>query len=101
MIQILQAKDKQTVKTMLRRKDISNDLREATPAVHQSGKAYKTVPKQFVHHSTDRKIIQKQKNVLPRSRHPNKFTIRFDYAKLKVLLKKKKNKSYIADCVKC
>jgi len=37
-------------------------LREAVVAAHQSGKGYKVISKQFgVHHSTERKIIQKWK----------------------------------------
>jgi len=44
---------------MPRRKDISNDLREATVAAHQSGKGYKAISRlSGIHHSTERKIIQ-------------------------------------------
>ena len=50
------------VNTTPRRKDISNDLREATVAAHQSGKGYKAISKLFgVHHSTERKIIHRWK----------------------------------------
>jgi len=43
---------------MPRRKYISNDLREANVAAHQSGKGYKAISKLCaVHHSTERKII--------------------------------------------
>ncbi|MEE6521276.1 hypothetical protein FKM82_019399 [Ascaphus truei] len=65
---------------MPRRKNISNDLREAIVAAHQSEKGYKAISKQFkVYHSTVRKIIQKWKTFktidnLPRSGRPNKFT---------------------------
>ncbi|MEE6522209.1 hypothetical protein FKM82_020645 [Ascaphus truei] len=67
---------------MPRRKDISNDLREAIVAAHQSGKGYKAISKQFkVHHSTGRKIIQKWKTFktvanLPRCGRPSKFSPR-------------------------
>ena len=41
------------------RKHISNDLRGATVAAHQSGKGYKDISKLFgVHHSRVRKIIR-------------------------------------------
>jgi len=47
-----------SVNKVPRRKDISNDLREAAVAAHQSGKGYKVISKQFgVHQSTVRKII--------------------------------------------
>jgi len=65
------------VNTMPRRKDISNDLREAVIAAHQSGK---TISKLFgVPHFTMKKIIHKWKTLttvvnLSRSGHPSKFT---------------------------
>lgn len=50
------------VKTMPRRKDISNDLREEIVAAYLSGKCYKVISKQFeVYTSTVRKIIHKLK----------------------------------------
>jgi len=67
---------------MPRRKDISNDLREAIVAAHQSGKGFKAISKLFkVHHSTERKIIHKWKTFKtavnpPRSGRPSKFTPR-------------------------
>ena len=70
------------VNTMPRRKDISNDPREAIVAAHQSGKGYKAISKLFrVHHSTERKIIHKWKTIrtavnLPRSGRLSKFTPR-------------------------
>jgi len=43
---------------MPRRKDISNDLGEATVAAHQSGKGYKAISKLFgVHHSRERERL--------------------------------------------
>jgi len=49
---------------MPRRKYISNDLREAVVAAHQSGKNYKNISKLFgIHHSTERKIIHKRENI--------------------------------------
>ena len=70
------------VNTMPRRKDISNDLREAIVAAHQFGKGYKDISKFFgVHHSTEIKIIHKWETFntavyLPRSGCPSKFTPR-------------------------
>jgi len=46
---------------MIRREDISNDLGEAIVAVNQSGEGYKAISKQFVHHSTVRRIIPEWK----------------------------------------
>ena len=49
-------------------KDISNDLREAIVATHQSVMGYKAISTPFgVHHSTERKIIHERKpfNQLP------------------------------------
>lgn len=69
--------------TMLRRKDISNGLRETI--AHRCGKVY---DKEFgVHRSAVRKIIQRLKmfktvTVVLRSGHPGKFTSRSDYATL-------------------
>ena len=81
------------VNTMPRRNDISDDLREAIVAAHQSGKGYKVISQLFgVHHSTERKIIHKWKTFktvtsLPRSGRRSKFTPSSD----------KKPKSYISD----
>ncbi|CAI5768315.1 TCB1 transposase [Podarcis lilfordi] len=78
---------------MPRRKDISNALREAIVAAHETGKDYKAISKQFkVHHSTIRKIIQKWKTFqtvvnLPRSGRPCKFTPRSDRAMLREIAK--------------
>jgi len=65
---------------MSRKNDISNNLREAIVAAHQSGKGYKAILV-GVHHSTERKIIHKWKRLkaavnLPRSGRPSKFTPR-------------------------
>ena len=50
------------VNTMSRRKNISNDQREAVVADHQSGKGYKAISKLFgVHHLIVRKNIHKWK----------------------------------------
>ena len=50
------------VNTMPRRKDISNNLREATVASQQSERGYKVICKQSgVHHSTATEIIDKWK----------------------------------------
>jgi len=57
--------------TMPRKKDISNDLREAVVAACKSGKGYKAISKQFgVHHSTVRKIFYTSG-----SGRPSKFTL--------------------------
>ena len=48
------------INNMLMRKDISNDLREAIVAAHQSGKGYMVISKQF-HYCTERKIFHKWK----------------------------------------
>uniref|UniRef100_A0A4W6CXH4 Sleeping Beauty transposase HTH domain-containing protein n=1 Tax=Lates calcarifer TaxID=8187 RepID=A0A4W6CXH4_LATCA len=67
---------------MPRRKDISNEVREATVAVHQSWRDYQAIFKQFkVHHFTVRQIIHKWKTFktvvsLVRSGRPSKFTPR-------------------------
>uniref|UniRef100_A0A3Q3A0Z3 Sleeping Beauty transposase HTH domain-containing protein n=1 Tax=Kryptolebias marmoratus TaxID=37003 RepID=A0A3Q3A0Z3_KRYMA len=46
------------------RKYISNDLREADVAAHQSGEGFKTISKQFgVHYFTLRKILHKWKTL--------------------------------------
>ena len=46
------------VNTMPRREDISNDLREAVVAAHQSVKGYKAINKLCgVHHATERKRL--------------------------------------------
>ena len=74
------------VNTKPRKKDISNDLREAIGAAHQSGKGYKVISKLFgVHKSTARKIIHKQRTFktvvnLTRNRHSNKFTLFSPYS---------------------
>ena len=61
---------------------MSNDLREAIVAAHQSGKGYKAISELYgAHHSTERKIIHKWKTFrtavnLNRSGRPSKFTPR-------------------------
>jgi len=66
------------------RKDISNDLREAIVAAHQSGKGYKAISKlPGVRHSTEKKIIHKWKTFRTAVNLPSKFTPRFDRAMLR------------------
>lgn len=65
-----------------RRKDSSNDLREANVAACQSGKGYNTICKQSkVHYSAVRKIIHESKTFkavanLPGSGRSSKSTTR-------------------------
>ena len=56
------------VNTMPRRKDISNDLREAIVAAHRSEKGYKDISKLFrVRHSTER--------LFPKGKHSRQLSI--------------------------
>ena len=87
------------VNTMLRRKDISNNFREATVAAPQPGKGYKAISKQFgVHHSTVSEIAYKWKTFktgasLSGSGSSDKFTSRSDCAMLRKTFKKSRAKA--------
>jgi len=68
------------VNTMPRRKDISNDLREATVAARQSGKGYEVISKlSGVHHSTERKwktfrtAVNLPRSVSPQGEKPKSY----------------------------
>ena len=62
---------------MPKRKDISNDLREAIAAAHQSEKGYKVISKQFgvIHEMKTFKTVTNR----PRSGRPSKIILRSDH----------------------
>ena len=78
--------------TMPKRKDISNDLREAIVAAHQSGKGYKAISKLFgvpsFYREKDYSQVENIQDSLPRSGRPSKFSPKSERAMLRETKKK-------------
>jgi len=86
---------------MLRRKDISNDLKEAIVAAHQSGKGYKAISKQIgVHYSTERDYFSQVENIQDSLQSSQEGTSQQVHPKVRLCNPQRncrKPKSYISD----